>query len=857
MAFIQRYFRKDKSNAVNLHSMCCFKELERKNKMKNTTFQSLTLALLIAVVSLTTISLGSEVLPPIADAGFSRYVAQEPIVLDGTGSYDPDNSGPLRYEWRQIAGPPIVIIDANTATPSIGGDMLVGTEIDSTDTLVGFYQTDEVQECVFELVVNDGEYDSLADTVKVVIVPDFGANTLKLVNEEFDPNKPTFVFFTGGSTCADGGGDVIDDPGFLELVNHIGFPQGYGPDPTSGPRTFYKYANMMIVFLSSVAPDYQQPIQTCGFSAGGMPALDVGAYLNGTYADPRYAVNRVTLLDGAFCLERYGQPLKRIEEFTQNAPNGEPCWIDNYAAANRTYYPNVLNVALPLSHGDCAYWYFNSFNNLDATDFNGGLVAGAYLSVLGPGKNLNPALTLNPVPYKFQWYGSVTSGYMLFLNQRQSPGRLPEPVRLIGPADGTIVDANGVIFGCEVSENAIGYQLLFGSDPYRVMDYLVISDTLEPPTNVITSFPYEQTWWTVQVYDSFGSTIYADPICIYPEKVMPQTIENITKNQEYVSIQQAINDATDGQEIVISPGIYRYLKNVKIEGKDIILRSIDPYDPATVATTVINGGQHGPVISLSGSQGSGCLLAGLTITGGTVGVSCSDASPTIRNCTIESNNPSSIEFWYGYEPLIINCNILGQIETDKNDPSLVALWKLDETEGDVAQDSIGENDGTIYGEPTWKPNDGVKNGALEFNGIDDYIGTSSVIEAATDSFSIFAWIKGGTPGQTIISQANTANLIMADTSEGKFTTELASRRGVEALVSEMVITDGDWHRVGLTWDGIEKVLYVDDMEAASKVIDAGISEDGLYIGAGKNLEAGSFWFGLIDDVRIYNRAIIP
>jgi len=88
---------------------------------------------------------------PIADAGFSRYAGSEPIRLDGTRSMVPEGSEPLTYIWRQIAGPSVVIIDANTATPSIGGDMLVGTEIDPTDTLVGFYQTDEVQECVFEL----------------------------------------------------------------------------------------------------------------------------------------------------------------------------------------------------------------------------------------------------------------------------------------------------------------------------------------------------------------------------------------------------------------------------------------------------------------------------------------------------------------------------------------------------------------------------------------------------------------------------------------------------------------------------------------------------------------------------------
>jgi hypothetical protein len=32
---------------------------------------------------------------------------------------------------------------------------------------------------------------------------------------------------------------------------------------------------------------------------------------------------------------------------------------------------------------------------------------------------------------------------------------------------------------------------------------------------------------------------------------------------------------------------------------------------------------------------------------------------------------------------------------------------------------------------------------------------------------------------------------------------------------------------------------------------------GLYLGAGRNLGAGTFWSGLIDDIRIYNRAVSP
>jgi hypothetical protein len=78
------------------------------------------------------------------------------------------------------------------------------------------------------------------------------------------------------------------------------------------------------------------------------------------------------------------------------------------------------------------------------------------------------------------------------------------------------------------------------------------------------------------------------------------------------------------------------------------------------------------------------------------------------------------------------------------------------------------------------------------------------------------------------------------------------------LLSETVITDGNWHRVGLVWDGTNRILYVDDVAVAADTQSELVgSNGGLNIGCGKNLEPGSFWSGLIDDVRIYNRTVKP
>ena len=73
-----------------------------------------------------------------------------------------------------------------------------------------------------------------------------------------------------------------------------------------------------------------------------------------------------------------------------------------------------------------------------------------------------------------------------------------------------------------------------------------------------------------------------------------------------------------------------------------------------------------------------------------------------------------------------------------------------------------------------------------------------------------------------------------------------------------MITDGQWHHVCLVWDGSHRILYVDGTEVARDTqTSLAASAGGLYIGAGSALAPGTFWSGLIDDVRIYNRVVKP
>lgn len=192
----------------------------------------------------------------------------------------------------------------------------------------------------------------------------------------------------------------------------------------------------------------------------------------------------------------------------------------------------------------------------------------------------------------------------------------------------------------------------------------------------------------------------------------------------------------------------------------------------------------------------------------------------------------------------------------------IAHWKLDETEGTVAYDSVGSDHANIHGEAVWQPDTGVVAGALEFDGIDDYVAPMLVLNPADGPFRIFAWIKGGAPGQVIASQTPSESglggfYLAADSANGNLTTEAVLPP--VSLESDVVITDGEWHQVGLEWDGNHRHLFVDDKEVAEDDMDLPAMENPgwLNIGTGKETEPGTFWSGLIDDVRVCKQGETP
>lgn len=238
----------------------------------------------------------------------------------------------------------------------------------------------------------------------------------------------------------------------------------------------------------------------------------------------------------------------------------------------------------------------------------------------------------------------------------------------------------------------------------------------------------------------------------------------------------------------------------------------------------------------------------------------------------------SIPFWCGRTDLdfsstvdIADVGIFAENWLAKEDWWLqpISHWKFDEGEGDTAYDSAANNHGTIYG-ATWTT--GQINGALSFDGANDYVdvGDKDILDfGASSSFSIAAWVNSNidTPVDTIIVDkrrvddggyhhegysfkiyVDTLYFGIEDTSENSTST-----------AGDTPIRDNRWHHVAAVRDTAQDklYLYLDGVLDATPAVDTttGTLATSRSFKIGHSQYYPNFFDGLIDDVRIYGRAL--
>jgi Concanavalin A-like lectin/glucanases superfamily len=192
------------------------------------------------------------------------------------------------------------------------------------------------------------------------------------------------------------------------------------------------------------------------------------------------------------------------------------------------------------------------------------------------------------------------------------------------------------------------------------------------------------------------------------------------------------------------------------------------------------------------------------------------------------------------------------------DPSLVGWWKFDEGMGNIAVDWSGQgNHGAVQGDPQWVP--GQVGGALEFDGTDDFVdcGANPVFNIETN-ITVMSWIKVqqfNKSWQAIVTQGDNSWRLHRSGSTDNIAWGTSGLDPTD-ITGTMNVNDGEWHNVAGVYNGTQKILYVDGNIDASSDSTGSIDSSTYHVNIGENAQqTGRNWAGLIDDVRIYNKAL--
>ena len=194
---------------------------------------------------------------------------------------------------------------------------------------------------------------------------------------------------------------------------------------------------------------------------------------------------------------------------------------------------------------------------------------------------------------------------------------------------------------------------------------------------------------------------------------------------------------------------------------------------------------------------------------------------------------------------------------------LVSNWQA---EGDGC-DSADGNHGTLEGGTTFAPGP-IGQQAFSFDGLDDYVdaGNSANLDFGTSNFTISAWVNTNNGTKTNLT-AIVSKWSLPD-SEGYYLQYAPSSKTWyfgwapnSFLSTAHNISDGNWHFVAGVRTGLASAeLYVDGQLIGSTATLSGSSDSDAPWNIGRLTDStvtglARHFDGLVDDVRIYNRAL--
>ena len=208
--------------------------------------------------------------------------------------------------------------------------------------------------------------------------------------------------------------------------------------------------------------------------------------------------------------------------------------------------------------------------------------------------------------------------------------------------------------------------------------------------------------------------------------------------------------------------------------------------------------------------------------------------------------------------IALSMNVFAQVPTN----GLVGYWPFN---GNANDESGNNNNGTVSGATLTTDRFGNANKAYSFDGTNDYI---SVLDNnsldLTNQLTLSAWfftdgskVNQGLLGKGGLNNAHTGYALLLQVSNpatsGVVLQNLPTTTAKEAYSPTNIANN--WHNFTGTYNGTTLKLYIDGVLTVSSNVTISLSNSTSNLFFGQELSGFRYFKGILDDIRIYNRAL--
>ena len=194
-------------------------------------------------------------------------------------------------------------------------------------------------------------------------------------------------------------------------------------------------------------------------------------------------------------------------------------------------------------------------------------------------------------------------------------------------------------------------------------------------------------------------------------------------------------------------------------------------------------------------------------------------------------------------------------------PGLVAAYGFNEGSGTIAADASGTGNTGSTSATTWTAA-GRYGGALSFNGTSSSVAVNdSASLDLTTGMTLEAWVNptalGATNWRTAVAKQTASGLAYAlyANNGGARPAGQVTIGGEQNAIGAAQLPVNAWSHLATSYDGATLRLYVNGTQVASKAQTGTMPVSTAQLRIGGNTIWGEYFSGLIDEVRVYNRAL--